>query len=191
MKRLRPHCFMTFATPHIGVRRPQRSPFNIVFQSLAPLWAGQTGAELTLTDDVDTPLLLQMSKGAYIEALQMFQKKILYGNVFYDIQVPLTTSTISLHKNPYRTMESSEIVYEEGTDCVIERKKILSGIDGGIPQDFQSDGRGDLIREINRSLNEIDWMKYDVLLPFAWLDPHNRMIRHPSVIEHAISKILK
>jgi hypothetical protein len=96
----KPFMFMTFATPHLGIRRNQQTPFNIAFQNIAQR-INKTTSELCLEDSATVPLLLTMTDSSFIEPLLGFQHRILYANVWNDIQIPYISATISLH-NPYK-----------------------------------------------------------------------------------------
>lgn len=64
---LQPACFITLATPHLGVRGRGQLPFLLgveflerIATPMAPLFVGRTGKQLFLTD-AKPPLLLQMA----------------------------------------------------------------------------------------------------------------------------------
>ncbi|KAG8467306.1 hypothetical protein KFE25_000622 [Diacronema lutheri] len=107
---LEPASLITLATPHLGVRRPLGRPlmrgggFNGLFNLVAERLCSQLGLELTLEDDADEPLLLQLCKGPYLHALRRFGACWLYANVFNDFLVPYCTASIQPY-NPYRRGE--------------------------------------------------------------------------------------
>ncbi|GLE03185.1 hypothetical protein PINS_up012064 [Pythium insidiosum] len=47
-----PMNFITLATPHMGIRRPQRGLANLIFNGSAPKLFGRTGQQFTLHDEV-------------------------------------------------------------------------------------------------------------------------------------------
>lgn len=51
--------------------------------------------------DASPPLLYCMTRGAFLEGLTKFKCRTLYSNVFFDFQVPYTSSAMRSH-NPYR-----------------------------------------------------------------------------------------
>ena len=107
LQKLTAEQFITFASPHLGIRRPRNGPwwywrrgFNNLFHLLAPVIGGFTGTEL-LQEDEDKILVKMSTEEKYLRALRLFKKRVCYGNVFLDMQVPLCTSTMRT-RNPYR-----------------------------------------------------------------------------------------
>jgi pimeloyl-ACP methyl ester carboxylesterase len=96
--RVTPYAFVTMASPHLGVRRPQSNPWNMTFQNVGRVLCKST-KELTLYDD--DPLLVRMTEPAFLSALALFQRRVLYANIFNDFQVPYTTAALR-YRNPYR-----------------------------------------------------------------------------------------
>ena len=94
---------VTLATPHLGIRRPQRSPFNFAFQHGAQSF--RSGAELSLEvrrADNAPPLLWRIAtEEAYLAPLRRFRRRVLCSNVFHDVQVFYSTGAIRPF-NPYR-----------------------------------------------------------------------------------------
>ncbi|KAK4440044.1 putative lipase ROG1 [Sesamum alatum] len=99
--------FITLATPHLGVRGNKQLPFLLgvpflekLAAPMAPIFTGQTGSQLFLTDGNPDkpPLLLRMATdcddGKFISALGTFQRRVLYANVSYDHMVGWRTSSI-------------------------------------------------------------------------------------------------
>ncbi|GFP89592.1 putative lipase ydl109c [Phtheirospermum japonicum] len=89
--------FITLATPHLGVRGSKQLPFLLgvsflekIAPPVAPIFAGQTGSQLFLTDGGadKPPLLLRMASdcedGKFISALGAFKRRVLYANVSYN-----------------------------------------------------------------------------------------------------------
>lgn len=48
--KVEPMNFITLATPHMGIRRTERAPVNVVHNSIAPLFFDLTGQQFTLKD---------------------------------------------------------------------------------------------------------------------------------------------
>ncbi|KAF5196010.1 alpha/beta-Hydrolases superfamily protein [Thalictrum thalictroides] len=103
---LEPMNFITFATPHIGVRGHKQAP---LFCSLTILekaarhtsWMlRRTGKHLLLTDNENgkPPLLLQMVNDSedlhFLSALHSFQRCVTYANARFDFAVGWRTSSI-------------------------------------------------------------------------------------------------
>jgi hypothetical protein len=103
---IRPINFTTFATPHVGIRKPltgftietvHNSIFNFVASSYV---TGKTGAQLSFEDNHESkgrPLLVAMTEEGsdYMRALRSFRYKSLYANVAHDYLVPYYTAAIS------------------------------------------------------------------------------------------------
>lgn len=72
------------ASPCIGIRRPGTnfftSPFNSTFTFGAPIVAGETGRELLLNDKMK--IIYKMTKPKFVNILEKFNRRLLYGNVF-------------------------------------------------------------------------------------------------------------
>jgi Putative serine esterase (DUF676) len=122
---VKPVNFTTFATPHLGTRKPSAgSPgdtlVNRTFNFLIPKFIGRTGTfsfphfqsqnpqkqtvirgpQLFLEDnDKEQPLLVAMAEeeSDYFKALQLFPRISLYANVAQDFLVPYFTSCKQQH----------------------------------------------------------------------------------------------
>ncbi|CAD7972183.1 unnamed protein product [Amoebophrya sp. A120] len=115
--------FLTLATPHLGIRRPQHQNFwNDLVQTLAS-WGNKTQQELCLEEpeltalippdhftrpvrrrdsERPSPLLVQMAtEERFLAPLRQFRRRLLYANVFYDVLCPYCTGSIR-PVNPYR-----------------------------------------------------------------------------------------
>lgn len=90
--------FMTFATPHLGVNfyKDGKFPYNVLTK-LGSNVLGRSGRQLFLLDNKENanPLLLEISKGKYLEALQSFKHHIALANVHNDRSVSFYTSFIT------------------------------------------------------------------------------------------------
>ncbi|XP_047964729.1 uncharacterized protein LOC125209164, partial [Salvia hispanica] len=99
--------FITLATPHLGVRGRKQLPFLLgvsflekIAPPIAPIFTGQTGSQLFLTDEEadKPPLLLRMvsdcDEGKFLSALAAFRCRVLYANVSYDHMVGWRTSSV-------------------------------------------------------------------------------------------------
>ncbi|KAJ4459411.1 putative lipase serine esterase [Paratrimastix pyriformis] len=88
--RHRPMNFVTFATPHLGIRQDA-----MIMLASAHMFGGKAGVQLTLTDVPGVPFLVQMTQGVYFEGLKKFQQRLAYANVRNDIQVNYQTAGIT------------------------------------------------------------------------------------------------
>ena len=182
--------FITFASPHLGIRRPRNGPwyywrraFNSIFHSLAPVIGGFTGRELLHADE--SKLLVRMgTEEKYLRALRMFRKRVCYGNVFLDLQVPLCTSAI-LTRNPFRGRSPLSATGSGGKEeeCTYYRYHPkyhsileLCGTTGTTvdPSAFSSDAEGGAAtRLMQHRLNELGWERIYCYVP---PDAHNMII---------------
>jgi pimeloyl-ACP methyl ester carboxylesterase len=109
---LEPCAFATMATPHLGVRKPQTNPVNVIWHHLVLPWL-QTTRELGLLDRTnvhgrDTPLLHEMATSEeFLAPLRKFRRRVLYANVKNDFQVPYATAALR-HKSPYSERRAHE-----------------------------------------------------------------------------------
>lgn len=115
---IQPLVFLTLATPHLGIYE-----LHWVMQWGASYVIGQTGKQLVLKDgstvqsDSDSsvsasatqPLLLQMSTGHHLTALQQFKHHILYSNITGDLSVGYCTASLR-SSNPYTQLSNAELL---------------------------------------------------------------------------------
>ena len=71
---LRPVYFITFATPHLGARRRQKSFVDKTFHSVAGV-LNLTSIQLCLKDDL-VPIVFSMVQESYLKPLRMFEKRV-------------------------------------------------------------------------------------------------------------------
>jgi len=103
--KLEPYAFITLASPHLGVRKPQTNLFNKFFQNVL-LRVFQTTRELALLDakGQSRPLLHEMGTSEeFLRPLKRFKRRVLYSNIRNDPQVHYGTSALRV-KNPYKTV---------------------------------------------------------------------------------------
>mmetsp|Transcript_5311 Transcript_5311/g.12909 ORF Transcript_5311/g.12909 Transcript_5311/m.12909 type:complete len:457 (+) Transcript_5311:252-1622(+) len=98
---LSPAVLMTVASPHLGVRSfgfYRFAPKELHF--IAQFVAGRTGMDMMLVDGENgqEPLLLRMSKDTselpFLEALRVFEQRVLYANCQHDLMVPYGTAAL-------------------------------------------------------------------------------------------------
>ena len=184
-ERLTPLGFISVASPHLGIRwRP--SVWTSICQFAARTLAGVTGKELLLEDEA--VVLLAISSNEYLEALQLFPALYCYGNVFYDVQVPLCTATIR-SRNPYHHPSNQRTIPEACYPSIVE-----PGLAGQETEDepammFSSNLLGDTIRLIHNNLNQLEWTRIDCIC--GVLHCHNQIIgNHPPFFDTGIDVVV-
>lgn len=125
-EKLEPVVFATFATPHLGVRKPPGNPVSAIWNTIV-LRLFQTTRELGLLDDSfqdpatgeRIPILYAMgSRKEFLAPLCRFQRRALYSNIKWDFQVPYPTTAIR-HRNPYSTRLFSMFTGSDGDDSTV------------------------------------------------------------------------
>ncbi|KAJ6235141.1 alpha/beta-hydrolases superfamily protein [Anaeramoeba flamelloides] len=99
--------FVTFATPHLGVRKNIPLGLFDKFYTKGIVLLGKSCSEMLLVDHKrskkkaeEMPLLVKMTSKDFLKPLQLFQYRVLYGNLFLDWKVPFESSLIlPLYKN--------------------------------------------------------------------------------------------
>lgn len=105
--------FSTFASPNVGsqsVNNPVRKTGLGIYTSQI---LGKTGDDLMFNND----LLYEMSLPTYTNALNGFQKILLYSNLINDIPVPYCTSSMQ-RDNEFNYAKSIKVI--EGTKNFVE-----------------------------------------------------------------------
>eukprot|EP01155_Anaeramoeba_flamelloides_P002118 Anaeramoba_flamelloidesa1057183_94.p1 GENE.a1057183_94~~a1057183_94.p1 ORF type:complete len:381 (-),score=84.04 a1057183_94:6-1148(-) len=88
--------FVTFATPHLGARKvDSQNTFDKIFNKFM-IYLGKSCDELALNDakEGDEPLLVKMTSKEFLKPLQLFQQRILYGNLLFDWKVDFESALI-------------------------------------------------------------------------------------------------
>lgn len=139
---LEPLFYISFASPHLGTRKPHNT--GKVFNFLQDIYLVRVGKQFSLTDtDAGRPLLVVMAdpKECFMKGLSLFRHQVLFVNTRADRSVPFTTGSIS-STNPYKKFKKrvidpmkypSIVTFEDGE--LIERKNTapfekLIGISG-------------------------------------------------------------
>lgn len=185
---LEPVNFITLATPHLGVRGKNQLPFLLglpilekLAAPIAPIFVGQTGSQLFLTDGKPTkpPLLLRMASdcddGKFISALGAFRWRVLYANVSYDHMVGWRTSSIrrvtELVKPPWRSLDGYKHVVDveycppvscEGPHYPLEAAKAKEAAQNAPSTQGTVEYHESMEEEMIRSLQQLGWKKVDV-----------------------------
>lgn len=179
---LEPVDFVTISSPWIGVRRPPESLLNHAFHFFATRVAGKTGVELLLEDGQDgrTPKLVSMAMGKHLMALAQFKRRMVYGNIYYDLQVPYVTSLFSLFKNPFRNGNAVDIVYKEGFDLIVDMDQSTFVKPPESPEfavSFSTDSQRIVLRDMLKNLNTLECNKYPIMI-HSWIGSHNQIIHN-------------
>ena len=177
-----PRVFVTLATPHLSVRRPQTTPLNVVFQQVAKKICA-TARELCLEDDSKSPLLFRMTQPSFVDVLKKFRRRVLYANVSNDFQVHYSTASISTF-NPYnrdasRTKRSTE--YPDLTDWSLA--SVHARLRHENAEEVEAFARSDVyrpfLRQMFERLNSLQWERYDAM--FLTVFAHEQIINKRSV----------
>ncbi|KAL8460661.1 hypothetical protein ACS0TY_032254 [Phlomoides rotata] len=180
--------FITLATPHLGVRGKKQLPFLLGVQFLekiaapiAPIFTGQTGSQLFLTDGRadKPPLLLQMAsdcdEGLFLSALGAFKHRVLYANVSYDHLVGWRTSSIrrekELVKPPRQSLDGYEHIVNveycppilsESPDFPPEAAKAKEAAQNEANAQNTAEYHEIMEEEMIHGLQQLGWTKVDV-----------------------------
>lgn len=176
---IKPMNFTTFATPHLGIRKPltgfsfgtiYSSIFNIVSSHIS----GKSGAQLSLEDNYEgRPLLVAMTEedSDYIHALRLFPYKSLYANISLDYLVPYYTAAISVCD-----FTTGAHLYITGYEPVV------FNINKPASEATQASAfMGKPLRLLDsqismiKSLNALGWAKYPVHIHNSW-NPHTAIL---------------
>ncbi|RMZ79937.1 hypothetical protein DV738_g2980, partial [Chaetothyriales sp. CBS 135597] len=122
-KRMRPVNFVTFATPHLGVRTPLLGYQNQLWNVLGARTLSQSGRELFMIDNfrqTGRPLLSVLAdpESIFIHALAKFETRCLYANVVNDRSAVFYTTAISKY-DPYVHMDRLRLRYVENYGPVV------------------------------------------------------------------------
>ncbi|GBG26708.1 Protein FAM135B [Hondaea fermentalgiana] len=107
---MEPIVFATFATPHLGARKPPGGPISAIWNTFVLRFC-PTVRELGLHDSgfkdaesgASKPILYAMgSEEDFLRPLRRFKRRALYSNIKWDLQVPYPTTAIR-HRNPYKS----------------------------------------------------------------------------------------
>ncbi|KAI7898540.1 putative serine esterase-domain-containing protein [Cokeromyces recurvatus] len=122
-KRIEPLYFITFATPHLGVRLPSSSVVSSFFNLVSGKLVSRSGEQLQLIDNYQhhEPLLEVMSDpdGVYFKYLSMFKVRRIYANIANDRTVPYWTAGIELMDYFYNSKGKLDLTLDEAYISVI------------------------------------------------------------------------
>ncbi|XP_027345327.1 uncharacterized protein LOC113857532 isoform X2 [Abrus precatorius] len=185
---LEPINFITLATPHLGVRGRKQLPFLLgvpilekLAAPIAPLFVGQTGSQLFLTDGKPDkpPLLLRMASdcedGKFLSALGAFRWRMIYANVSYDHMVGWRTSSIrresELSKPPRQSLDGYKHVVDveycppvpsDGPQFPPKAAKAKEAVQNAPSTQNTVEYHEIIEDEMIRGLQQLGWKKVDV-----------------------------
>ena len=119
----------------------------------------------------------QATDEKYLRPLRLFERRVLYANVFHDLQVPFCTSAVE-HTNPHRgggavlsRDRSPELAaFPSIVAAVVRPASTNTAADLAVAKAdtgtlvFARDGQGAALREMVAGLNSVGWEKYHCLL---------------------------
>ncbi|KFY17002.1 hypothetical protein V492_00967 [Pseudogymnoascus sp. VKM F-4246] len=115
--------FTTIATPHLGVRSPNRAVISQIFNVLGPQMLSMSGTQLFMVDNFresGRPILEVMAdpNSIFITGLRRFKKHSLYANITNDRTAPFYTTGIS-KIDPFVDLKAVNVGYLDGYEDVI------------------------------------------------------------------------
>ncbi len=116
--KMEPINFTTFATPHLGVRKPGRGVGSRAFNTFGSRTLSTSGRQLFTIDmfrDTKRPILAILAEPSsiFIQALSRFKNRVLYANIINDRSAPYHTTSIS-GIDPYTELENLNLNYLHG-----------------------------------------------------------------------------
>ncbi|CAK37769.1 putative lipase YOR059C [Aspergillus awamori] len=121
--KLEPVNFTTFASPHVGVRNPQKGAWGFLWNNVGPHTISISGKQLFMIDsfrDSGKPLLSVLADpdSVFIKALKKFKNRTVYANVVNDRSTIYYTTAISTI-DPFHDPDNVRINYVKGYDPVV------------------------------------------------------------------------
>ncbi|RDA90490.1 hypothetical protein CP533_3027 [Ophiocordyceps camponoti-saundersi (nom. inval.)] len=133
--------FVTFASPHLGVRSPLKGWHNYVWNYVGARSLSMSGRQLFTIDkfrDTGRPLLSVLAdpSSIFIHGLRKFKRRTLYANIVNDRSAVYYTTCIQ-KTDPYcGNMQKIEPKYVEGYEDVV--------LDPEVPCRLRSDSRSNI-----------------------------------------------
>lgn len=169
---LEPINFITFASPHLGLRGHRQVPLLCGFHSLEKLasrisWIlGRTGKHqfLTDTDTGEPPLLLQMAQDCedlkFISALQSFKRRVAYSNAYFDYVVGWSTSSLR-RRNELPKFQDQHLCGNNRYPHIINEE--TSKTDSSYKEaQVNGDKTDDMEEAMIKGLTKVSWERVDV-----------------------------
>jgi len=178
-EKVKPLNFISLATPHMGSRRSPKGIFNPIVSWITKSAFSRTGKQLMLEDGDDEssgPLLVRMSRreNCWLQALQSFEKRITYSNVYNDFNVPYCTSAI-VPRNPYT---KTKISYHKDFNHIVNCQSEVMMEKVNYEECFLRDGKRDFLVEMLLNLQTLQWERVDVL--FSTFFSHEQIVARRS-----------
>lgn len=171
---LTPVHFVTLGTPHVGVRALSVCGLQWLAGDLNFV-GGRTGSQLFLTDNNDSPLLLQMSADSplpFLSALGSFRRRTCYGNVVGDVLVRLQTAVVSRFPlKDWHTLLPLSSQHEH----IVADSDDTRPFDDTLPFYAADDFHCHTISRIFLNLQSLRWRRVCVLFPNTVCCAHNNL----------------
>jgi len=116
-----PNLFVTIATPHLG------ATCNRLLYNCSRVIHGTT-KELFLNDDKKIIEQMSLPNSSYINGLNKFYHRIVYGNVSHDFKVGLQTACICSSLKTKIDTKNKLILIDHEHDCVDSKNKICNNL---------------------------------------------------------------
>ncbi|KAI5467215.1 putative serine esterase-domain-containing protein [Mariannaea sp. PMI_226] len=115
--------FVTFASPHLGVRSPRKGWINHIWNVLGARSLSISGRQLFMIDkfrDTERPLLSVLAdpNSIFMSGLREFKRRALYTNIVNDRSAVYYTTGIQ-KTDPYTDMDRVKVNYLKGYEGVI------------------------------------------------------------------------
>ncbi|KAL9600190.1 MAG: hypothetical protein Q9219_003333 [cf. Caloplaca sp. 3 TL-2023] len=116
-EKIQPVNFITFATPHLGVRTPLRGYHSQLWNAFGSRTLSASGRQLFTIDtfrDTNRPILSLLADpdSIFMRALSLFQNRALYANITSDRSAPYYTTAITA-TDPFVDLDAVNIRYLE------------------------------------------------------------------------------
>ncbi|KAF1798161.1 putative serine esterase-domain-containing protein [Mucor lusitanicus] len=122
---IEPACFVTFATPHMGVHLPPSSVFSSIFNFVSGRLVSRSGEQLQLLDKYDKvdnkPMLEILSDPdqPYFKYLSKFKKRRTYANIANDRTVGYWTAGLELRDYFFDSKGKIDFTLDETYNSII------------------------------------------------------------------------
>ncbi|KAL7321091.1 hypothetical protein PS15m_000905 [Mucor circinelloides] len=141
---IEPACFVTFATPHMGVRLPTSNAFSIMFNFVSGRLVSRSGEQLQLLDKYDKaqnkPILEILSDPdqVYFKYLSKFKTRRTYANIANDRTVGYWTAGLELRDYFFDSKGKIDFTLDE------TYSSIITSFEQRLPNASRSNKVGDL-----------------------------------------------
>ncbi|CAO3578427.1 unnamed protein product [Absidia cylindrospora] len=158
---IKPGFFVTFATPHMGVRRPKNSLISRLFNFFSSIMVSRTGEQLQLTDRFrdGIPLLaiLASPDQPYYQAIQKFDIMRTYANIKNDRTVPYWSAAL-MTTNYFNDLKTLDLAIDQ------DYPSIVTGYDVADPSKKETNRKRRSY--LSRLRKIIFYLLVPVILPF-------------------------